>query len=42
MLCLVTMHATLAFFQGWSMVKFGQNAVADLRRDTYARLICLP
>ncbi len=42
MLCLVTMHATLAFFQGWSMVKIGQNAVADLRRDTYARLICLP
>lgn len=42
MLCFVSMHATLAFFQGWSMVKIGQNATADLRRDTYARLICLP
>jgi ABC transporter fused permease/ATP-binding protein len=42
MLSLVTLHATLAFFQGWSMVKIGQNAVADLRRDMYARLICLP
>jgi len=42
MLCFVSVHATLAFFQGWSMVKIGQNAVADLRRDTYARLICLP
>jgi ABC transporter fused permease/ATP-binding protein len=42
MLSLVSLHATLAFFQGWSMVKIGQNAVADLRRDMYARLICLP
>jgi ABC transporter fused permease/ATP-binding protein len=42
MLSLVTLHATLAFFQAWSMVKIGQNAVAGLRRDMYARLICLP
>jgi ABC transporter fused permease/ATP-binding protein len=42
MLSLVVMHATLAFFQVSSMVKIGQNAIADLRRDSYARLICLP
>ena len=42
MLGLILIHATLAFFQVSSMVKIGQNAVADLRRDTYARLICLP
>jgi len=42
MLCLILMHATLAFFQVSSMVKISQNSIADLRRDTYARLICLP
>jgi len=42
MLSLILIHATLAFFQVSSMVKIGQNAIADLRRDTYARLICLP
>jgi ABC transporter fused permease/ATP-binding protein len=42
MLCLVVVHATLAFFQVTSMVKIGQNAIADLRRDSYGRLICLP
>ena len=42
MLCLILMHACLAFFQVSSMVKISQNSIADLRRDTYARLICLP
>src|SRR6185312_12473122 len=42
MLSLVVMHAMLAFFQVSSMVKIGQNAIADLRRDSYGRLICLP
>jgi len=42
MLSLVVLHATLAFFQVTSLVKIGQNAIADLRRDSYGRLICLP
>ena len=42
MLGFILTHASLAFFQVSSMVKIGQNVVADLRRDMYARLICLP
>jgi ATP-binding cassette subfamily B protein len=42
MLGFVAVHASSAFFQARSMVRIGQNTVADLRRDIYARLICLP
>ena len=42
MLCFLAVHASSAFFQARSMVKIGQNTVADLRRDIYSRLICLP
>jgi len=42
MLGVLAVQATSTFFHSTSMVKIGQKAVADLRRDTYARLICLP
>ncbi len=42
MLGVLAVQATCSFFHSTSMIKIGQNAVADLRRDTYARLICLP
>ncbi len=42
MLGVLAVQATSTFFHSTSMVKIGQNALADLRRDTYARLICLP
>jgi ATP-binding cassette subfamily B protein len=42
MLCVLAVQASCTFFHSTSMVKIGQNALADLRRDTYARLICLP
>ena len=42
MLGFLAMHAASSFFHSTSMMKIGQEAVADLRRDTYARLICLP
>ena len=42
MLGMLAIQASCTFFHSTSMVKIGENALADLRRDTYARLICLP
>lgn len=42
MLAVLAVQATSTFFHSTTMTKVGQRAVADLRRDTYARLICLP
>lgn len=42
MLGVLAVQAASTFFHSTSMTKIGQHAVADLRRDTYARLICLP
>ena len=42
MLSVLAVQAAGTFFHSTSMTKIGQGAVADLRRDTYARLICLP
>ena len=42
MLCVLAVQASGTYFQSTSLTKIGQSAVADLRRDTYARLICLP
>jgi ATP-binding cassette subfamily B protein len=42
MLGVLAIQAASTFFHSTSMTKIGQGAVADLRRDTYARLICLP
>jgi ABC transporter fused permease/ATP-binding protein len=42
MIGLLAIQASSTYFHSTSMVKIGQSALADLRRDTYARLICLP
>lgn len=42
MLAALAVQATSSFFHSTSMTRIGQHTVADLRRDTYARLICLP
>jgi ATP-binding cassette subfamily B protein len=42
MLGVLAVQAISTFFHSTSMTRIGQGAVADLRRDTYARLICLP
>jgi ABC transporter fused permease/ATP-binding protein len=42
MIGVLAIQATSTYFHSTSMVKIGQSALADLRRDTYARLICLP
>src|ERR1700744_4707652 len=42
MLGVLAVQATSTFFHSTSLVKIGQSALADFRRDTYARLICLP
>ena len=42
MLGVLAVQAASTYFHSTSMTKIGQNALADLRRDTYARLICLP
>ena len=42
MFCVLAVQAACTFFQSTSFTKIGQGAVAGLRRDTYARLICLP
>ncbi len=42
MLGVLAVQALSTFFHSTSMTKIGQNALADLRRDTYGRLICLP
>ncbi len=42
MLAVLAVQAASTFFHSTSMTKIGQEALADLRQDTYARLICLP
>ena len=42
MLGVLAVQASCTFFHSTTLVKIGQSALADLRRDTYARLICLP
>ncbi len=42
MVCMVAVQASCTFFQSTTMTKVGQAALANLRRDTYGRLICLP
>lgn len=42
MLCAIAVHAASSYFHSTTMTRVGQSALADLRRDTYARLICLP
>ena len=42
MLCVIAAQALCTYFQSMSITRIGQSALADLRRDTYARLICLP
>jgi len=42
MLGVLVVQAASSCFHSTSMTSIGQSALADLRRDTYARLICLP
>ncbi len=42
MLGVLAIQATSSYFHSTTMTRIGQSALADLRRDTYARLICLP
>ena len=42
MLGVLLVQAASSYFHSTSMTSIGQSALADLRRDTYARLICLP
>jgi len=42
MIAVLAVQAASTFFHSTTMTRVGQRAVADLRRDTYARLICLP
>ena len=42
MLGVLAVQAANAYFHSTTMTWVGQRALADLRRDTYARLICLP
>jgi ABC-type multidrug transport system fused ATPase/permease subunit len=42
MLGVISVKAVVAYFHAMGFIKIGQGIVADLRRDTYARLICLP
>jgi ATP-binding cassette subfamily B protein len=42
MLGILAVQAASTYFHSTSMTRIGQSALADLRRDTYARLICLP
>ena len=42
MLAVLVVQAASSYFHSTTMTRIGQNALADLRRDTYARLICLP
>ena len=42
MLGVLAVQAACAYFHSTTMTRVGQSALADLRRDTYARLICLP
>jgi ATP-binding cassette subfamily B protein len=42
MLAVLAVQAGSSYFHSTTMTRVGQNALADLRRDTYGRLICLP
>ena len=42
MLGVLAIQASCAYFHSTSLTKVGQSAVAGLRQDVYARLICLP
>jgi len=42
MLGVLLVQAINTYFYSTSLTKIGQSAVADLRQDIYARLICLP
>lgn len=42
MLCVLAVQAASTFFHSTSLQEIGQSVVADLRRDTYGRLVCLP
>ncbi len=42
MLGVLAIQSLSTYFQSTSLTRIGQSAVASLRRDTYARLICLP
>jgi ABC transporter fused permease/ATP-binding protein len=42
MLGVLAVQAGSSYFYSTTMTRVGQNALADLRRDTYGRLICLP
>lgn len=42
MLGVLAVQAASSYFHSTTMTRVGQSALADLRRDTYARLICQP
>ncbi len=42
MLGVLAIQSACTYFHSTSMTRVGQAALADLRRDTYARLICQP
>jgi ATP-binding cassette subfamily B protein len=42
MLAIIAVQAASSYFHSTTMTRVGQSALADLRRDTYGRLICLP
>ncbi len=42
MLGILAVQAASSYFHSTTMTRVGQSALADLRRQTYARLICLP
>ncbi|MDR3401426.1 MAG: ABC transporter transmembrane domain-containing protein, partial [Chthoniobacter sp.] len=42
MLGVLAVQAASSYFHSTTMTRIGQSALANLRRDTFARLICLP
>jgi len=42
MLGILVVQSAGSYFHSTTMTRVGQSALADLRRDTYGRLICLP
>ena len=42
LLSVLAVQACSSYFHSTSMTRIGQSALADLRRDTYGRLVCLP
>ena len=42
MLGILVVQSASSYFHSTTLTRVGQSALADLRRDTYARLICLP